>query len=61
MTEQEQRLADDKMRAEIFEMQARALKQMRESAKIDTENKWYPAVVGAGLMAAAVALAKFFL
>ena len=39
MTEQEQRLADDKMRAEIFEMQARALKQMRESAKIDTENK----------------------
>lgn len=54
MTEQEQRLADDKMRAEIAKLIA-------ETTKLSTENKWYPAVVGAGLMAAAVALAKLFL
>jgi phosphoribosylcarboxyaminoimidazole (NCAIR) mutase len=57
MTEQEQRLADDKMRAEIFELQTRAVKQMRESV-------YSPLIAGAGaaaaLMAATAAIVKLF-
>ena len=57
MTDKEQQEWDLKLRkldAEIAELHSRTSKQL-------TENKWYPAVVGAGFMAAAVAVAKFFL
>lgn len=54
MTNAEQSLADDKARAEIAKLVA-------ETAKINTENRWYPAVVGAATMAAALTIAKLFL
>ena len=64
MTEKEQSLADDKMRAEIAkmaaeiaELRARTVKQMRESV-------YSPLVAGAGaaaaLMAATAAIVKLF-
>lgn len=54
MTEREQTLADDKMRAEIAKMIA-------ETGKINAENKWYPLVVGSGATLAIVAIVKLFL
>ena len=54
MTEQEQRLADDKMRAAINKL-------MAETAKINSENKFYPLVVGSGATLAIVAIVKIFL
>ncbi|MEO1613179.1 MAG: hypothetical protein AAFU55_12640 [Pseudomonadota bacterium] len=57
MTEAELRLQDDKMRAEIGKLIA-------ETEKMRTENRWYPAIVGAaamaGAMAASAALLKLF-
>ncbi len=45
MTAAEQNIADDKMRAEIAKLIA-------ETAKINTEARWYPLAVGTGLAAA---------
>lgn len=54
MTHAEQNLADDKIRAEIAKMVA-------ETSKINSENRWYPFVVGSGLTLAIVAIVKLFL
>ncbi|WP_162841471.1 hypothetical protein [Salaquimonas pukyongi] len=54
MTREEQRLADDKMRAEINKL-------MAETAKINSENKFCPLVVGSGATLAIVAIVKPFL
>lgn len=54
MTDEEQRLADDKMRAEINKLAA-------ETAKINTENQWYVAIVASTATLAIVAVAKLFL
>ena len=45
MTAAEQTIADDKMRAEIAKLIA-------ETAKINTEARWYPLAIGTGLAAA---------
>lgn len=54
MTQQEQALVDDKMRAEIAKLLA-------ETSKINGENRWYPLVVGSGATLAIVAIVKLFL
>lgn len=54
MTNAEQSIADDKTRAEIANLVA-------ETSKIDSENRWYPFVVGSGVTLALVAIAKLFL
>ena len=54
MTEAEVRLQDEKMRAEIGKL-------MAETAKISSENRWYPFVVGSGVTLAIVAIVKLFL
>lgn len=54
MTNAEQSLADDKVRAEIAKLVA-------ETSKINSENRWYPFVVGSGVTLALVAIAKLFL
>lgn len=54
MTNAEQALADDKTRAEIAKLVA-------ETSKINSENRWYPFVVGSGFTLALVAIANLFL
>ena len=54
MTDQNTELTDDKVRAEIAKLIA-------ETAKINTENRWYIAVVASGATLAIVAVAKLFL
>lgn len=54
MTKEEISLADEKMRAETVKLQA-------ETAKINSENKFYPFVVGSGVTLALVAIVKLFL
>lgn len=54
MTVEEQKLADDKMRAEISKLIA-------ETAKINNENKFYPLVFGSGATLVIIALVKLFL
>ncbi|MEM9098082.1 MAG: hypothetical protein AAGC79_06100 [Pseudomonadota bacterium] len=54
MSPEQQSLADDKMRAEIGKL-------MAETAKINTENRWYLMVVGSGVTLAIVAIVKLFL
>ena len=54
MTEAEVRLQDEKMRAEISKLIA-------ETSKINSENRWYPFVVGSGVTLALVAIVKLFL
>lgn len=54
MTEQEQSLVDDKMRAEIAKLLA-------ETAKINKENQWYVAIVASGATLAITAVVKLFL
>ena len=72
MTEAELRLQDERLRAEVSMMiseneklRAEVSKIVAETMKIRTENRWYPAVVGAaamaGAMAAAAAVIKLFL
>ncbi|MEM6727491.1 MAG: hypothetical protein AAF618_03225 [Pseudomonadota bacterium] len=53
MTEQDQRLADDKMRAEIAKLIA-------ETSKINQEAKWYVAIVASTGTLAIVAVAQLF-
>ncbi|MEM6439967.1 MAG: hypothetical protein AAF763_09785 [Pseudomonadota bacterium] len=52
MTEME--LTSQKMQAEINKLLA-------ETSKINSENRWYPFVVGSGFTLAMVAVAKLFL
>lgn len=54
MTQAEQALADDKARAEIAKLVA-------ETAKINSENRYYPLIVGATATLAIVAVVKLFL
>jgi hypothetical protein len=54
MTQQEQSIADDKMRAEIAKLIA-------ETGKIRKESDWYLLVVGSGATLAIVAIVKLFL
>jgi hypothetical protein len=64
MTEENARKVDAeiaKLIAESSRLNAEVAKISAETMKIATENRWYPAVVGAGFMAAAVALAKLLL
>ena len=51
MTREEQRLADDKIRAEIAKL-------IEEAGKIRAERIWHPFVVVGGLFAAAFAVVK---
>ena len=61
MTQQEQSIADDKMRTEIALALEQAAKTRAETQKILTENRWYLLVVGSGATLAIVAVAKVFL
>lgn len=54
MTTHEQKLVDDKMRAEIAKLIA-------ETAKINNENRWYIAVVASGATLAITAIVKIFM
>lgn len=54
MTAKEQKLLDDKMRAEIAKL-------MAETAKLNSENRWYPLIVGSSATLAIVAIVKLFL
>ena len=62
MTEAEQTLADDKARAEIANLNALTAKLVAETIKVNSENRWYPLVLGTGLagvlLTAGVAMAK---
>lgn len=49
MTDHEQRLADDKMRAEIAHL-------ISQTKKTDQERQWYPAILVFGAAAAGAAL-----
>jgi len=49
-----------KIQAELHEVNARTAKIAAESHKLTTESKYYPFVVGAGLLAAGGALVKIF-
>ena len=60
MTEQEQRLADDRMRAEIAKMQIEASKIAAEINQIKMNTLLAPALAAAGLMAATAAMVKLF-
>jgi hypothetical protein len=76
MTQAEQALADDKMRAEIAKLiaetsridrveigkfNAEIAKLIAETSKINTENRWYLLIVGSGATLAIVAVARLFL
>ncbi len=54
MTADEQRQADDFVRAQIAKLVA-------ETAKINSENRWYVAVVASGATLAITAIVKLFL
>ena len=62
MTETEQKLSDDKARAEIANLNALTAKLVAETSKINTENLWYPIAIGTGLagilLTAGLGLAK---
>lgn len=47
--------------AEIAKLIAETAKLNAETIKLATENRWYPAVVGAGAMAGAIAAAAGFI
>ena len=53
MTEKEQQLADDKMRAEIAKL-------MAETSKINREFQWYPFVMLTAAVAATATIVKLF-
>ncbi|MFA8386848.1 MAG: hypothetical protein ACEPO2_14580 [Pelagibaca sp.] len=54
MTQDQQTIADDKVRAEIAKLVA-------ETAKINKENQWYVAIVASTATLAIVAVVKLFL
>ena len=51
MTTEQQTLSDDKMRAEIAKLIA-------ETAKLNSENRYYPLIVGAASATALIAFAR---
>ncbi len=68
MTDEDQKLSDDKARAEIANLNAlttklaaETFKLNAEGSKINTENRWYLLVVGSAATLAIVAVAKLFL
>ena len=68
MTKEETQIEDNKIRAEIANLNALSTKLAAETyklnaegAKINTENRWYLAVVASGATLAIVAIAKLFL
>lgn len=64
MTEENARKVDAeiaKLIADTSRLSAETSKLRAEKANLLTENRWCPAVVGAGAMAAAPALAKLLL
>ncbi len=61
MTEVEQRLADDKTRAEIVNLMAETAKLNAEAAKIHRERWFYPFTVIIGAIVAGVAFSKILL
>jgi len=61
MTEAEQTLSDDSMRAEIANLNALTTKLQAETTKLNAESRWYLLVVGSGATLAIVAIAKLFL
>ena len=61
MTEAEQTLADDRVRAEIANLNALTSKLAAETSKINKENQWYVAVVASGATLAIVAIVKLFM
>lgn len=64
MTEREQALADDKMRAEISRLVAETGKMVAETGKLNKETRWYELVIFAGgasaMTLAIVAVTKLF-
>lgn len=54
MTAEQQALSDDKMRAEIAKL-------MAETAKLNSENRFYPIVITSGATLAIVAIVKLFM
>ena len=68
MTKEEIKVEDNRIRAEIANLNALSTKLAAETfklnaegAKINTENRWYLAVVASGATLAIVAIAKLFL
>ena len=61
MTDEDQKLSDDKARAEIANLNALTTKLAAETSKINTENRWYLLVVGSAATLAIVAVVKLFL
>ena len=53
MTAEEQKLADNRARVEIAKLVA-------ETSKINSENRWYPLVIGSGITLAIVAVLNDF-
>lgn len=51
----------EKRLAEISNLNEETRKMMAETAKLKREHAWYPAVLIAGFMTAAVAVTKLFL
>ncbi|MEL6979636.1 MAG: hypothetical protein AAGM38_13275 [Pseudomonadota bacterium] len=57
MTDDEKRRFD----ADLDQMRATTAKLNAETAKLISENRWYPFVVGSGVTLAIVAVVKIFL
>ena len=56
MTDEDQKLADDKARVEIANLNAPTAKLVAETSKIDTENLWYSIAIAIGTGLAGVLL-----
>jgi len=57
----DENLRHEKISAEISNLISNSAKLQAETSKINTENKWYPAVIASGATLAIVAVAKLFL
>ena len=60
MTEIEQALSDDKVRAELAKLVAETSKINAETSKINKENQWYLLIVGSTATLAIAAVVKIF-
>lgn len=61
MTQEEISLEDNKVRAEIANLNALTTKLSAETSKINNENRWYIAIVASGATLAITAVVKLFL
>lgn len=61
MTQEEREIHNRKIDAEIANLNALTSKLTAETAKINSENRWYLLVVGSGATLAIVAIVKLFL